>query len=117
MLASPAPLTFTSLAGFERGLNEKVGSRLTNCEVGWRAISAYTGATVTELRDAVAVGELRCRPLRISRRDLDAWMRLRALRALVAGIGDQSVEIVADLHELVDDGVTALPRPGLRVRP
>ncbi len=59
-------------------------------EIGWRAISRYTGISVNELQAADAAGELRYEPL-ASRRHLDGWLRMRALRRAIAEFADQAI--------------------------
>lgn len=71
---------------------------------GWRAISRYTGAGLGELKHAVAIGELRSRPPLIAHADLDAWIRLRELRAKLA---DDGVKFVPQSEEPVGDRLPA----------
>lgn len=75
---------------------------MSDYKTGWRAISKYTGATRFEVRAAVESGELRCEPVRVQRRHLDGWMRLRALRARLAELDNERVDVTSDGHEPAD---------------
>lgn len=63
-------------------------------ETGWRAISAYTGATRQEIAEAAGAGELRCR-IRVRRRHLDAWRWVRELEPADPALSNEHVDLIS----------------------
>lgn len=56
-------------------------------EIGWCAISRYTGASIAEIAEAIRAGELRCQ-IRAERRHLDNWVDARRSEAAEIALGD-----------------------------
>lgn len=68
-------------------------------EQGWRAISLYTGVSISGLRAAAAGGDLDCgdpAAPRATHRALDLWL---CRRLLTAQLLDDGTELVVDADE------------------
>lgn len=62
-------------------------------EEGWHAITRYTGATVGDVVEAIAAGELRC-TVSVRRPYLDAWLWARGSQASASALCDERVELI-----------------------
>lgn len=71
-------------------------------ETGWRAISAYTGASIDELRQAVWLGQLKCsfRKPKIKHWRLDAWLFARKQET------DRLVDLVLSRPQMAEGGAS-----------